>query len=620
VVGQDKKQAKCNAILEQASLLEYSQEFENAAALYRKAAKVYPQSDKAWFKYGQMLSKLGKNESEQKLAYLNTVAIDSNSKNAMQAYGALATLYKNQSQFDSAAWAFSNYYNHKNLPEKRKSRLANQLSQIEYAAKLYKNPIKIYPKPLPETVNTPTALQYFPILTGDGSQMLFTQRNKGSQNEDLYMSIKNGTWQTPIKLPASINSNEAEGTATMSADGRMIICSYCAHNRENFGKCDLYFSTYDGKNWSQLKNLGASINSEYYESQPSLSSDGKTLYFVSDRPNGIGGLDIYISQYDSQNWSNAINAGAKINTKDNDGSPFIHSNGSSLFFASKGHLGLGGYDLFLIEKEDGIWQEAQNLGYPINDQKNQVSLYVSPDGGKGYFSQEEFEMGKPMANQSRIWTFDVPPELKLGHRSNAVTGIVYNNLTKQPIEASLKLIDLETGVTKGQVNSGVLDGKYLVMLNEGSEYAFYAETPGYLFKSIHFDYSEKEHLEPIKLDIYLDPIVKGVTVQLNNIYFETGKSKLLSKSKVELEKLYQLMKKNPTLKIELGGHTDNVGSEAINQTLSQKRVNAVKTYLVNRGIASNRMVGKGYGESKPVADNGTTAGRKQNRRVEFTVL
>jgi outer membrane protein OmpA-like peptidoglycan-associated protein len=260
------------------------------------------------------------------------------------------------------------------------------------------------------------------------------------------------------------------------------------------------------------------------------------------------------------------------------------------------------------------------LGYPINDQNNQVSLYVSADGSKGYFSKEEYEIGKPLANQSNIWTFEVPPELKLGHRSNYVKGRVFNNLTKEPISAHLKLINLESGELKGHFKSGLLDGKYLVVLNEGSEYAFYAETPGYLFKSIRFDYSEKEHIEPIEMDIYLDPIIKGITVQLSNIYFETGKAVLLSKSKVELRKLYELMKQNPTLKIELGGHTDNTGSESTNQVLSQKRVNAVKSYLVSAGISSSRIVGKGYGEAKPVATTETAEGRKKHRRVEFTVL
>tara|TARA_B110000090_G_C13253534_1_gene397427 strand:+ start:66 stop:911 length:846 start_codon:yes stop_codon:yes gene_type:complete len=281
---------------------------------------------------------------------------------------------------------------------------------------------------------------------------------------------------------------------------------------------------------------------------------------------------------------------------------------------------MGGYDLFLSEWENNNWTEPRNLGYPINDQNNQLSLFVNAKGDKGYYSKEEFDEGSITSASSKIWTFDVPPELKLGHRSNYVKGKVFDNITKNPIEVQLKLVNIETDKTVTQVLSSSLNGQYLVMLAEGAEYAFYAEAPGYLFKSVAFNYTEKKDFDPIKLDIFLDPIIKGVTAELNNIYFQSGKAVLLGKSRTELNKLYELLAKNPTLKIELGGHTDNTGSNEINLTLSQKRVDSVKSFLVSKGIASSRMVGKGYGESKPKSSNENPEGREQNRRVEFTVL
>ncbi|MBD78805.1 MAG: hypothetical protein CL840_07785 [Crocinitomicaceae bacterium] len=619
--AQSKQATKATALVQEAMLLETGMDMASALKLYRKAVKVDPTLSLAWYQLGVALRKNAEPTSEQVTCFKNVVVLDSNSKNGMNSIGNLSAIYNDNGIFDTSLYYYKRYINHEKLHPKRKEQALASMPNREFAAKSYKHPLKIDPWPLHNWINEENSLQYFPILTGDEKKMLFTRRNKGSQNEDLYISLFLGDWQEPDKLPGTINSHESEGTATISADGTTIVCSYCGDLRENFGNCDLYYSTLKGNKWSKLKNLGADINSEAYESQPSLSADGRTLYFVSDREGGIGGLDIYVShKIDENHWDTPVNLGSLINTEENEGSPFFHPNGVSLFFASKGHVGMGGYDLFLSEMEEGKWTEPRNLGYPINDQNNQLSLFVNATGDKGYFSKEEFSDQSMTSNQSRIWTFDVPPELKLGHRSNYVHGKVFDNITKKPIEASLKLVNIETDQTIGQVSSNLLNGKYLVMLAEGAEYAFYAETPGYLFKSISFNYKEKRDFEPIELDIFLDPIIKGITVQLNNIYFETGKAVLLNKSRTELNKLYQLMVKNPTLNIELGGHTDNVGSDETNLTLSQKRVDAVKTYLVKKGIPSSRMTGVGYGESKPKASNDSAQGRKQNRRVEFTVM
>jgi len=619
--AQSKKTDKAMALVQEAMLLESGMDVDGAIKLYEKAVKTDPELQVAWYQYGNALRKTAGNSDEQILCFKNVLRIDNSSKNGLKALNSLSSIYYNQGVFDTSLIYFEQYINHPKIHPKSKSAALLEMPNKEFAAKAYLHPLKIDPYPLIDWINEGNSLQYFPILTGDEKKMLFTRRNKGSQNEDLYISLYIGNWQKPEKLPSTINSNEAEGTATLSADGNTIVCSYCGDVRENFGNCDLYYSNLNGKEWSKLQNLGPQINSETHESQPSLSADGRTLFFVSDRQGGFGGLDIYVSyKNEGGTWGNPTNLGYLINTTENEGSPYFHPNGTSLFFSSKGHIGMGGYDLFLSEWENDNWTEPRNLGYPINDQNNQLSLFVNAKGDKGYYSKEEFTGATPTSNQSRIWTFDVPPELKLGHRSNYVKGKVFDNISKKPISASLKLVNIETDKTVGQVASNQLNGSYLVMLAEGAEYAFYAETPGYLFKSISFNYTEKKDFEPIELDIYLDPIIKGITVELNNIYFQSGKAILLNKSRTELNKLYELMAKNPTLKIELGGHTDNTGSEENNLKLSQKRVEAVKSFLVKKGIASKRMIGKGYGESKPKSSNDTADGRNQNRRVEFTVL
>lgn len=620
-LGQSKKTAKANALVQEGMMADSRMDYETSLKLFTKATKTDPTYSQGWFQLGKACNKSGTKREVQFESFLKVVELDSNSKLGLGAYSYLSALYTQSGVFDTAYYFFEKYLSHPLLKPQDKTQAMEKKANMEFAANTYLHPINIEPWPLNEKINSPDALQYFPILSGDGELMLFTRRMKGGQNEDLYISRHLGDWHEPKKLPATINSEESEGTATMSADGNMIVCSYCGDRRESFGNCDLYYSKKEGNEWQGLKNLGSVINSKAYESQPSLSADGRTLFFTSDREGGQGGLDIYFSKLDeSGNWSTPQNMGSKINTPKNEGSPFIHTSGMSFFFSSQGHLGMGGYDLYLSEWENGSWQEPRNLGYPINDQNNQLSLYVTGDGKQGFFSKEEFSDAAIMANQSRIFSFKVPVELKLGHRSNYVKGKVFDNQKKRPIGASLKLVNLETGETVGFVYSNSLRGDYLMMLPEGADYAFYAETPGYLFKSIAFDYSEKVNFEPLELDIYLEPIVKGVTVLLNNIYFETGKATLMSKSKIELDKLHKLMLQNPSLKIELGGHTDNTGGESINLSLSQKRVDAVKNHLVKKGVSETRMVGKGYGETKPIASNVTPEGRKENRRVEFTVL
>lgn len=621
VGAQSKKAEKAKEYLKQGMMASSSMDEESAIKYYKKAVKTDPTYNAGWVQLARSLAKLGIEKPLQKSAYRTILKTDSTSKTAISAYSGLKGLYQQEGMFDSVAYFFNKMMAHPELSDKQKDKLLESKKSVEFAASAYKRPLRFNPYVMTSAINHPDALQYFPVITGDENQMIFTRRFKGSQNEDIYIARRTGSWHDAKKLEGAVNGPEGEGTATITADGNTLICSYCGDSRDNIGNCDLYYSNFQNGAWSKLKNLGTTINTKYYEAQPTLSSDGRVLFFVSDRPDGQGGLDIYSSIKDEKGvWSIPRNLGETINTSENEGSPFLHSNGQTLFFASKGHVGFGGYDLYATDIENGKWQTPRNLGYPINDQWNQLSMCVSPDGKTGYFSKEEFDASSIMANQSRIWSFEVPPELKLGHRSNYITGNVYDNITKKPVAATMRLINVETGELKTLVTSSPSNGKYMVMLAEGSDYAFYAETRGYLFKSIAFSYSEVDQIEPIKMDIFLDPIIKGVTVQLNNIYFETGKSTLLPRSKVELNKLYQLLKTNPTMKIELGGHTDNVGSDELNNKLSLARVNSVIEYLKSKGISSDKLVGKGYGSSKPIADNNSAIGRKQNRRVEFTVL
>ncbi|WP_044200805.1 OmpA family protein [Flammeovirga sp. OC4] len=460
--------------------------------------------------------------------------------------------------------------------------------------------------------------QYFPAITADGKELYFTARNE-RENEDIFKSnFFNEEWSAPQRVE-ELNTPFNEGTCSISADGTIMIFTSCESTRERmgYGSCDLFITQKIGDQWSKPQNLGPSINSRDWESQPSLSADGRTLYFVSDRKGGYGKKDIWVSHLNAYNeWTPAENLGETINTYDDDISPYIHSNGHTLYFSSEGHLGFGGLDLFKSEKEGPNWTTPQNLGYPINDHADQVSLVVSADGKKGYFSKEHIEGNK---RTSKIVSFDLPEEIIPQSLSTYLKGVVYDAITKTPIKAQLELKLLDKVETESKVLSDGETGKYLIVLNQNEEYALHVSKPGYLFQSLTFD-MHNAGVEGVTLDIFLQRVDHGTNITLSNIFFNSNEYVLQKKSDVELNKIKDFLILNPSLSVEISGHTDNIGSNQYNLDLSQKRAEAVTNYLIQRGIDSSRLKAVGYGEKKPIADNNTELGRKENRRIEFEIL
>lgn len=524
----------------------------------------------------------------------------------------------------------------KNFPPQssKAKQVQRLLATARYGQEAVLHPLAVKPKPLSESLKVGDS-QYFPVLTADEQTIVFTML-KPDGDEDLMTATQTaeGGWQTPIPLSANINTAENEGTASLSADGRMVVFTACQSKRGGFGGCDLFSSQKTGDTWSKPENLGPSVNTHYYESQPSLSADGRQLYFISDRPGGLGKRDLWRSTRadpsDRANgdWSNPVNVGAPINTAFDEASPFLHANGQVLFFASEGHLGMGGYDLFMSrltpDSTNHRWGEPGNLGYPINTSEDQASLFVAANGNRAYYSFEEQKEG--LSQKSRIYTFDLPDVLRQRVKPvNYLKGLVTDARTKKPLPATIDLIDIHTNQAISRINSDAETGQYVAVLPAGGDYALYVSAPGYLFKSLSFNYTGKTSAETgmgrgVALDAALEPIGTAGKETLNNLFFESGRYELTGKSRTELERLADFLKTNPTTQIEIAGHTDDRGDPAANLDLSKRRAQAVVGYLAKLGVAPARLKAVGYGKTHPAVPNTSDEARQRNRRIEWRVL
>ncbi|MFQ5447168.1 MAG: OmpA family protein [Saprospiraceae bacterium] len=528
-----------------------------------------------------------------------------------------------QGKFGEAAGHFEAYLKIPGISEKRRRSSEHYLAKAQFAEKAYGNPVPYEPKNLGPNINTAED-EYLPSLTADGEKLIYTAMRGGQ--EDFYVSKKvNGEWQQGQPITA-VNTPYNEGAQSISADGRLLVFTIC--NRPGgLGRCDLYFSEYKNGKWTPVENIGAPVNSPAYESLPSLSADGRTLYFTSDRRGGQGSLDIWIScRQANGRWSEPENAGPVINTAAADQAPFIHPDGQTLYFMSKGHVGLGQYDIFLSRLQaDGKWGKPQNLGYPINTKNNEGAFFVSLDGQTAWFSSNmEGGFGK-----TDIYSFDLY-EAARPLPVTYVKAIVTDANTGKRLAARVEFINLETGQVHTSAVTGS-DGEFLVTLPAGKDYALNVSKENYLFYSGNFALTDSNSLKkPFLMDIALVPIPGDLTgageaagskpVVLKNVFFETGSAALKNASLVELNRLRKLLKDNPALKIQINGHTDNVGTEADNLTLSENRAKAVYDFLVENGIDADRLRYKGFGEAWPIAPNDTKAGRRQNRRTEFVII
>jgi outer membrane protein OmpA-like peptidoglycan-associated protein/tetratricopeptide (TPR) repeat protein len=536
----------------------------------------------------------------------------------------LGEVYFLSGNYDGAAKLLNQYIQAEVPSFQNKARFDNAkkiIANADYASKNQQLAKQFNQQSLSDTVNCFT-MQYFPVLTADQQILIYTRRegNNNTDDEDIVVSRKDerGRWLAPVSISKNINTSLNEGTSAISADGRKLIFTSCV-GRDGWGSCDLYESNKIGEQWSEPKNLGPLVNSSDWESQPSLSADGRTIYFVSDRRGGVGRRDIWISTLDAKgNWTRARNLGKEINTINDEISPFIHVNNSTLYFATNGLTGFGGYDIhYSVRDNHGKWSAPVNMGAPINNHEDQFSLFVTADGEKAFYSHET--LGENGQSFSKLYEV-VVPEPQRPRKTNFVKGFVTDKETGKPLLASVELINIDRDTLEAFTKSDSISGAYLMVLAKGSRYALYINKRDYLFKSLSFDFLEDQSNEPITINIELEKIRSGSVTVLNNIFFEFDSYELTPNSLPELDKVVRFLLNDTKASIEIGGHTDATGSNTYNQQLSEKRANTVATYLIKKGIPQKRVFFKGYGSSKPVAPNTTEMGQKMNRRIEFRIL
>jgi flagellar motor protein MotB len=539
-----------------------------------------------------------------------------------QNYFNLAKAEMQLMEFDSAAVHLELFLQYKSQTHDIRNKAENLLMQCRFAAYAVKHPVPFVPVNLGNNINTADD-EYLPALTADEQTMVFTRRRlmasqgmRKDYNEDFYITQRdeNGQWKEAMNMGPPINTGGNEGAHCLSPDGKHVFFTAC--NKGEFRGCDLYYAKRTGNKWSDPVNLGPRVNSDQWDSQPTITSDGKTIYFVSSRPGGSGKQDIWKTTVDENGrFQPPVNLGNVINTEGNEMSPFIHPDNRTLYFASDGHAGMGGTDIFVSQLDDnGNWSKPLNLGYPINTINDESSLFVSASGKTAYFATDRFENGKGKLD---IWMFELYKEVRPAPVSY-VKGTVIDKVSDFPLEASFEVMDLKTGKVMAASLSDKTDGSFLLCLPSGYDYALNVSKSGYLFYS-EFISCKDTNATSFNLTVALSPVKAGEKIVLRNIFYETGKFELKPESFAELNKVIAFLKSNKNISIEISGHTDNVGDPKSNLSLSEKRARSVFDYLTQNGIETVRLSTKGYGESKPVADNSTEKGRSENRRTEIMI-
>lgn len=520
-------------------------------------------------------------------------------------------------RFKDALQAVNLFLNIPNLNEKSKKLATYRKSCYEFAIDYAKthpsNNYSFAPKNLGDSVNT-DALEYYPSFTIDDSLFVFTRRNPGNIREDFYKSTLTSKGYSKAELiKGDINSEPSKGALNISQDGDWLLFAGNIPG-QGYGDFDLYISYNTPSGWSEAINLGGNINTNFIETAPSLSPDKNALYFSSNRPGGYGGYDLYVSYRVNGKWQPAINMGPQINTKGDEMAPFIHADNQTLYFTSNGLPGYGGTDIYLVHKTgEKSWGTPENLGYPINTTDNEGSIFVAADGMTAYYASDRAD-SKGLLD---LYSFTLRPDVR-PFKTLYVKGYVTDSKTNQGLPCS---VELSVDSSQQVLNNVQTDetGFYFITLPVGKNYTFTVNRKGYMFYSDVFNLADKPSDSVYEKNISLESVALNASVRLKNIQFDTKSFQLAPVSMIELNKLVQLMNDNPSMKIQINGYTDNVGSDADNLKLSQARSQSVADYLVSKGIDAKRLSAKGFGETQPIADNATEAGRAANRRTEFIV-
>lgn len=552
--------------------------------------------------------------------------------------------------------AIKHFEVYKNKNKKLATIADHKIQECKLGDSLMIHPLPVTIRVLDWPVNSPYQ-DYGPLLNRDQTLLVFTSARDTNEVdtrfertffEDILSSeYKHGKWTTPKEISSNINEPFHDAASSLTADGRTLVY----YNEKGNG--DLYVSNFDGKDWSKPIPMGPNINSDFWETSGCFSPDGKRFFFTSDRPGGSGDLDLYVSEkLPNGEWGKAVNLGPGVNSPGHEDAPFMHADGT-LYFGSDGHFGMGSYDIFRTAERNGKWQTAVNVGYPINTPDYENFFYLSDDKKIAYFSSVRNEgigltdlclatfYELPSIEES-IASFgeemkeiaDTPPpalaedefvsamvtfQKDLGIASDLV-GTVMDEESAVPLRAQVILINNETNEVVSRIYSDRVTGKFRLTIPHGGNYGINTQVDGYLFNSLNFEVPAFQEYQEIETAILMVKVKVGSKAVLKNIFFDTGKADLKEESISELNRLVDLMEKNPLLKIQINGHTDNTGDAGTNKTLSLKRAQSVVSYMVNKGVVKERLHAVGFGEERPIVSNDDEAGgREINRRTEMEV-
>jgi outer membrane protein OmpA-like peptidoglycan-associated protein len=593
---------------------------EMAFESINKALKIDQDFIEGWLLLAEMLQEEQQN-AKALSAFQRAFSIDSMAYPHM--YFSMGKLAFDMGNYPLAVKYYHNYI-HFNLLDSLENRMVlSGLKSAQLALKLMQHPFKIEIHNMGNSINTADD-EFINFLTADDRMLVMTRKIRRDSlregdiefAEGFYQSrFEDSAWTRPqaMHLPW-IDGNNAGGMS-MSADGRSMLFTGCYWPDGN-GSCDIYYSNRIGRNWEDPVAFNDRINTPGWESQPVISADGKTIYFTSKRAGGIGGADIWRTNYiPEKGWSTPINLGDSINTPGDEMAPFIHGDGQTLYFSSNGHPGLGGYDLFYSRKDKADrWSSARNMGVPINTKADEVNLFVNLTGTRGWISSNRMGSYGGMD----IWDFQMPEMLK-PKPVILLAGIVVDSVTFAPLQAQVEIVTLPAATEIRQQQSDRVTGEFLVVLNPKNNYIFNIYKKGYLFYSGQISRTDVDQIDKLDQVYALRPVKSGEKMNLYNVFFDFNSDKLLPASTSELDRLINLLNDNPSIHVQITGHTDSVGTADFNFTLSQKRANSVMNYLVGKGVAASRLITAGLGDTQPIASNTTESGRALNRRTEITI-
>lgn len=600
-------------LLKEAKIAARTQNLDNALSIYDRILSKDKNSIPAYLgKAGIFYSKKKWNQSKSLL--LETVKLNPNYDS--EVYYSLGLIEENLEQYQNASNHFKSYLKRIHTAHKKWKKANLKVEQNNFRASAIANPVPFNPIPLNE-INSKNS-EYWAVSNADNSSFIFTRRI--NNQEDLFITNLN---EKNDITPLPFNTIQNEAAHCVSADGKLIILTRC-DAKDSKGGCDLYYSQLINNNWSDPKNMGNNINSSAWDAQPSLSSDGKTLYFASKRKGSTGKSDIFISHLENGNrWTIPEPLNDNINTIQSDESPFIHPDGQTLFFRSNGHIGMGDFDVFYCKKDpiSQKWSKTTNIGFPINTKANDGALTVSYDGKTAYYSTDHFSIERGETPNLDIVQFELPKQAQSTPVSYVRIKVLDAN-TRNPISTVVEFYDLSSKEILFDKKTKLNGSLFLSLLVE-KNYLLNINNKDYNFYSNHLQLKDvNSEYEAFNIEILLQPIEKAIEevkneIILHNIFFNSGSSNLLASSDIEIKNLADYLDQNKLINIKIIGHTDNIGTSENNQFLSENRAKSVYQALINNGVEATRLSFEGKGETQPLKSNDTKDGRSVNRRTSF---